>query len=117
MIIRKVDPFASSAVFKILFLLSLAIALLGTIGIVVFLVRRKFYPEEFLVHQLGISLRQAFLATVLVITSLLLAHRGILRWWNLLILLVTLTLAEFIFFSLQRKPRVIANREYTRIHE
>ena len=53
----------------------------------------------------GLSFRQAVLLSALAVGALVLRSRDLLSWWNCLLLIIVATVVEFIFISLERKPK------------
>lgn len=103
-ILITIDPFVSHWVWRLLFFVSLSIAVLGSITLAMFSIRKKLRAQEFLVYQMGTSLRQSLWITIFLMGSLVLLHVGLLRWWNALLLAVLLFVIEMLSISMRRKP-------------
>lgn len=86
-----------------LFYLSLFLGLSGTIFLVGDWLRAKIFKKQLIFNRLRISVRQAILFTILILGWAFLRSYDVLRWWNLILLILILTILEFFFISSQKK--------------
>ncbi|MDD2807891.1 MAG: hypothetical protein PHW95_05245 [Patescibacteria group bacterium] len=86
----------------LLFYLSLFLFLSGTILLLADYFKSKVIKNQLLVVRLKHSIRQALFFTVLIIGWALLKSNGVLRWWNLVMLILILAILEFFFRSFDR---------------
>jgi len=82
-----------------LFYLSLFFALIGTYSLLGFFGRVWFSKEQVIFRHLGISTRQSLWFSLLIIGTLMMQGVDFLRWWSVLLLIITLVLLEFFFLS------------------
>src|SRR3989338_10865526 len=101
-IIWTINPEATNRVGFWLFYLSLFLALSGTAAIVGFLIRFVFLRHELAVNTVKIAFRQSFLFSGFIVIALFLLARDLLTGWNLLILIVGLSMLEFFLLSYGR---------------
>lgn len=83
----------------IFFYLSLFLALLGTIAIIGLGIRMWILKKEIVFKEVKNSFRQSLLLSVLIISVLFLESKNSLAWWNLLLLVIALTVLECLFSS------------------
>ena len=107
LILFRVDPATAGTLGFALFYGSLFLALSGAVSIVGFLVRVLSHREEILSKLVGLSFRQAVLLSAMAIGALALHARDLLSWWNSILLVAAVTVVEFIFISLEKKPTSI----------
>ena len=81
------------------FYTSLFFALFGTFSLLGFFGRVWFSKEQIIFRYLSISTRQSLWFSILLVGTLLLQGSGFIRWWNVLFLIIFLTLLEFFFLS------------------
>jgi hypothetical protein len=104
LVLFQTDP-ATAGVFGFsLFYLSLGFALCGVVSIAGFLVRVLLHRDEILSRLVGLSFRQAVLLCTLAVIALMLHARDLLSWWNSALLVIVVTIIEFIFISIEKKP-------------
>lgn len=101
LIIFYLDPYSSGFMGLASFYLILFLALLGTFSLVGFFVRFIFLRKAVLFRQIGRSLRQAVLFSLLITFSLLLEANRLFTWWNAIFLILGLALLEFFFLARQ----------------
>jgi len=104
-VINKVDPTQSGFLGYILFYSMLFLATVSTLSVFGFLLRSKILHGELAFRQVSITFRQAFWFGLLVIISLWMQSRTVLTWWNMLLLIIVLSVFEFFFLSLKRTSR------------
>jgi len=93
------NPFEAGFVGLLLFYISLFFALFGSFALLGFFLRVWFSKEQIIFRHLGIATRQSLWFSVLLVSTLLLQGSGFIRWWNILLLIIFLTLLEFFFLS------------------
>ncbi len=107
-VLSYLDPVESGALSHVLFYLSLFLALMGTFSLLGFFGRVWFSKEEVIFRHLGVSFRQAILFALFLTGLLMLQGVRFLRWWNVLLFMILLTIAEFLFLS-KRPYRQLPN--------
>jgi len=105
MIIFYFDPEKIGFLSFGLFYLALFLWLSGLIFLAVNFFKKIFFKNQLLYYRVRNSSRHAIFFTVLIMSWIFLKSQGLLRWWNILILIVMLTLLEFFFISYQRQQR------------
>jgi len=105
LVLFRTDPATSGALGFTLFYASLGLTLCGAVSIIGFLLRVMMHRDEMLSRLVGLSFRQAALLSALAVGALVLRSHDLLSWWNCLLLIVVATVVEFIFISLERKPK------------
>ncbi len=98
-VIRNIDPQQAGFLGFLFFYISLLFALVGTFSVAGFLVRVFLMKDRDIKKQLGISLRQSFLFAILIVGLLFLQSKRLLTWWNILLLILALTILEFFLIS------------------
>ena len=106
-IIWTINPETTNAVGFWLFYLSLFLALSGTAAIIGFLVRFVGLRHELVSNKVKIAFRQSFLFAGFLAVSLFLLSGGLLTGWNLLILMVGLSMLEFFLLSYGRTRAIV----------
>ena len=104
-IISNFDPSAATWVVFLLFYLTLFLGSLGALSLLGFWLRRLFSPKR--MHpRLAVSnsLRQSLIMSLVVIIAMWLQADRILTWWNILLLVVAATVAEFLFLLFRHNP-------------
>ena len=101
-VVNAIDPVAAGLLGFVLFFVSLAIALVGTLSILGLGIRIWLRPEEAIARQTMRSVRHGVLISLLFILSLFLASQGLLRWWIMLLTVFTIALAELAFITHER---------------
>lgn len=103
-VLANFDPFVGGWTAKVLFHASLALALLGTLmlGLLFWHFKRTGIVAS--KNDLGVMFRQALLFAGFVMLILNLAGARLLRWWNILPLILLTVSIELFFHSLYR-PR------------
>lgn len=104
LVLFRVDPATAGTLGFVLFYLSLFFAVTGAVSIVGFLIRVLMHREEMLSRLVGLSFRQAVLLAALAVGALALHARDLLSWWNSVLLVAAVTIVEFFFISLEKKP-------------
>lgn len=110
MVIFYISPESSGWIGFLSFYLSLFLALTGTASLIGFLARTIFVKKEALFKYMGVSLRQAILFSLLVTFALLLQGNRLFKLWNVILLILGLTLLEFFFLT--RTSKVSHKHQY-----
>lgn len=100
-----IDPTATDILGFVFFYLSLFLSLAGTLSVVGLIFRMKFGREEAVFKTVTTSFRQATMLSCLIIGSLFLKSKSLLAWWNIVLLVLALTILEFFFMSYQNQKR------------
>lgn len=101
-ILVNINPFEAGPFGLVLFYGSLTCALTGTFSLLGFLIRLAMFRDELLFQKVAISFRQGIFFALLLDGVLLLQGQRLLTWYNLLLLIIGLTVAEL--FLISRKP-------------
>lgn len=98
-IILRINPDTTNFIGLVLFYLSLSLSLIGTTAIIGFIVRFIFLKHELAFQSVREAFRQSFLFTALIIISLVLLSNNLFDWINLSLLIITLSVLEFIMLG------------------
>lgn len=98
-----IDPTSAGILGLVFFYLSLFLALAGSLSVLGLISRAKFGKEEPIFKTVATSFRQAAMLGLLVVASLILKSKDILTWWNMVFLILAVTVLEFFFISYKRK--------------
>lgn len=110
MIIKNIAPETGNATGFAFFYASLFLALLGTLSIISFAVRRIFNQHNLSIyHIVQKSFRDAILFSLLIIIFLYLLGIGFLRWWNVGILLIGVIFYLIFVWTTNKTPEQIQN--------
>ncbi len=100
MILTRTDPADARAVVLGIFYTALFLALTGTFSLAGFGLRMGLLKQQYFVsRQVLVAFRQALLLSLLLVIALMLQSKGILTWWNALLILGAVTLLESFFIS------------------
>ena len=102
-VLYLIDPTQAGFLGFTFFYLSLFLSVVGTMSVMGLILRMKFGKEELVFRTVTVSFRQATLLGLLVIGGLILKSQRILTWWNILFLVLALTVIEFFFISYAKK--------------
>jgi len=105
LIIFYFDPEKIGFVGFSLFCASLFLALIGLIFLVANYLKAKFFQNQLLYYRIKNSGRQAIFFSILISGWAFLKSHTLLRWWNILLLIIILTVLEFFFISLNQEKR------------
>lgn len=106
-VIYNISPLTAGSLGFLFFYISLFLAMVGTISVVGFLIRRLIIQnDEAIFRQIGRLFRQSILVSGLVIVAMIMLGVHLLTWWNGLLLIVLGIVVEGIFF---------ANRKYRNV--
>ena len=104
-VIFLISPAEAGFIGFILFYFSLFLALLGSFAIAGFLIRVRLSQRP-VFAQTQLAFRQAIWMSLFVVAVLALKGLNILRWWNMLFLLLFLVILESFFLSSGRRYKV-----------
>lgn len=86
-----------------LFFATLYLSLVGTFALVGLMLRKMVMKSELPTRQVWVSFRQSFSFALLVVIALFLEREDLLYWWNVLFLVIALSLVEIAILLLQRQ--------------
>jgi len=98
-IIFRINPETTNFIGLALFYISLSLSLIGTAAIIGFVIRFIFLKHELAFQSVREAFRQSFLFSALIIISLILLSKNLFDWVNLLLLVVTLSVLEFLILG------------------
>lgn len=98
-IVYYIDPEESAVVGRILFYVSLFLAMAGILILFLTWIRRKFSDNQSSFIFIGMSFRQGILLSFLTVTLLFMQSFRILAWWDGLLMVAAIFLAELYFLS------------------
>jgi hypothetical protein len=101
-VINSVDPATTNWIGFLLFYGSLFMSLVGTSALIGFLIRFIVLKRELVFRQVVIAFRQAFSFSALIIALLFFQAQGMLTWYNMIFLVIALTVLEFFLISYKR---------------
>src|SRR3989344_1747187 len=102
-IIFFLDPEQATVLSLAIFYVSLFLALVGTIFLFGNALRTRFLKRQLLNNRLSTSLRQAVFFSALIFGWGLLQIYGLATWWNIILLILALTILEFFFISRRKR--------------
>lgn len=105
LVLFTIDPFVSGSVGLAGFSFTLFLALLGTFSLLGFLFRRTFSRTTIAFRQIGVSLRQGMLFSLIVVGVLLLRGTGLYTWWIVVFFVAGVTVLEFFFLTREAGSR------------
>ncbi len=103
LVITYLNPYSSGSLAVVFFYLSLFLSVVGTFAVIGFIIRSKFLQHELVYRQVAVTFRQAVWLGVLTVVTLWLQSRSLLTWYNLVFLILFLTVFEFFLLSLRNK--------------
>lgn len=102
-VVTRVDPTNTNAIGFVLFYATLFFTLIGTLSLFMIAIRWIFVKNLALFTNITRSFRQATLFSITIVSFLLLKSFDLLDWWNVIIIIGTITGVEL--FSASRKIR------------
>lgn len=102
MALNRIDPFNAGAVDFIIFYASLFFAFLGTFFMASFGFRKVFSKLSLEYKIVGTSFRQSIFFAFLIVGMLFLQSQNFLTWWNVILLVLGVSILEFLFLSVRR---------------
>ncbi len=106
LIFFKMSPYGTNfPVIRVLFFLTLFLALSSFISLIFCAVRAWYYGELLMLKHIFISLRQGVLLGLFVVVALVLESFRLLTWWNTLLTCLIVVLLELYFLSREEEGR------------
>lgn len=102
-VLQAIDPASAGLFGFVLFYATLGLSLIGTFAVMGLTARALLRRQEAISRHVAVAFRQSLLLACLLIAALMLQGRGLLTWWNLLLLAATLTVLEFFLTSFRRR--------------
>ncbi len=103
-ILASLDPMRGGSFAFLLFYVTLAPALIGTLSILGAVIRIWRHPESLTARHVTRAFRQAFFLSLAILGALMLLSKGLFTWWVTLLFVLSLGLLELVFQSAER-PR------------
>ncbi len=101
-VIFNMDPDLAGISGFVLFYGSLFFALLGSFFMLTFAIRKVLNKLDMEYKIVSISFRQSFFFAGLFILILFLQSKSLLKWWNLILVVLALSMIEFLFLSTKK---------------
>ena len=98
-VLLTTDPTRASTLGFVLFYITLALAMVGTLAIGGSVVRVWLRPQELVWRHVSRAFRQAILVSILLVICLLLTSYGLFHAWTGILLVLAAALAELAFIS------------------
>jgi len=102
-VINLINPDTTNWLGFVIFYLALFLALSGTTALVGFFVRFKIMKKDLAVRAVKTAFRQSFLFSFLVSAILFLLSQKLFSWFNLILLVVIISIIEFLLISSNKK--------------
>lgn len=93
------DPFQAGIVAVIFFYISLGLSLIGTLSILGLVIRLYATKDKLVFKKVVNSFRQSILFAILILAALFLSSNQLLTWWNLVLLVLAVSVIELYFLS------------------
>lgn len=100
-VLKNVNPQITNGLGFVMFYASLFLAISGTAAILGFFIRFWILKQKLAFYTVKIAFRQAFLFGILIVSTLMLLSRDLFSWFNLVLLILILTVLEFFLISYQ----------------
>lgn len=104
-VLFRVDPYSGGAIGFTLFYVALFFAVWGTLSLLGFFMRFLFKRHDVPYRHVGISLRQAFWFSTLIVLSLILVADELFVWWMVALLILGFTILEGFFLARSLEAR------------
>ncbi len=101
-VINSINPETTNWIGFVLFYTSLFLSLVGTSTIVGFVIRFVALKQELVFRQVAIAFRQSFSFAALIVALLIMQALHMLVWYNMIFLIIGLTVLEFFLISYKR---------------
>jgi len=101
-VLFQVDPNITDWPNLLIFYASLFVALIGSFFLISFVWRRMFTKYILEYRLVGVSFRQSFFFSLLVVGVLFLAAHNFLTWWNIILLVLGVGIVEYLCLSVRR---------------
>jgi hypothetical protein len=102
-VINAINPETTNWVGFALFYATLFLALSGTAAIVGFFFRFKVLKKEMVYNSVKTAFRQSFIFSLMITMILYLLSENLFSWFNLILLIIILTLIEFLTMNYNPK--------------
>ena len=102
-IVSVIDPEVTNWIGFALFYFSLFLSLLGTAAITGFLIRFVAMKQELVFRLVRDAFRQSFLFSFMIVACLFLLSRDLFSWLNMLLLILALSIFEYLLLSYEKK--------------
>jgi hypothetical protein len=102
-IINLINPENTNTLGFTIFYVSLFLALAGTTAIIGFFIRFKLMKKELAVRAVKTAFRQSFLFSFLLVAILFLLSQKLFSWFNIILLILILSVLEFLLISSKQK--------------
>ena len=102
-VLFQVDPLESGTSGIIVFYGCLFLALLGTFFLISFGWRKIFSRYALDYKIVATSFRQSFFFSLIVVAIMFLQSKGLLAWWNIILIILAATLTEAFLLSLKKR--------------
>lgn len=103
LILKSINPETTSWIGFAFFYSTLALSVWGAACLIGFIIRFVFLKQTLAFRAMQESFRQAFFFTFLIIIALALLSQNLLSWLNIVLLIVGLTLLEFVILGYSHK--------------
>lgn len=104
LVINYLNPELAGNMGLLFLYLSLFLSIAGTVTLIGFTWRFFLHKDEVLYRQVSVSFRQGVMIGLAVVVALFLQANSLLTWWNLILLVIALTVFEFLALSARRQP-------------
>ncbi len=101
-VVLYIDPEETGSLGFFLFYLALLLSLIGTLTLLGFLIRVKLSKDP-VSKKMVTSFRQAIWFSFLIIAFISFKGLGLLRWWNISLLILALIFLEMFFISYKKR--------------
>lgn len=99
-VVFNIDPFQDKGIGFSFFYVSLGLALLGTISIISFLIRKSLGKDNLpMFRYVKQSFKDALFVAIVLILMLFLQGKGYLNWWNTIIFVVAILFSALFILS------------------
>ncbi len=101
--LSRFDPEKIAFLGFLIFYFSLFLWLSGLIFLFTNFLKKIFFKKQLLYYRVRNSVRHAIFFSILILIWAFLKSQNLFRWWNILTLIIILTLLEFFFISCQKQ--------------
>jgi hypothetical protein len=98
-VLLNIDPYESGIIGQFFFYFSLFLFLMGIMVSILVWLRIKFLGGQSAIDTMGLSFRQGFILTMMIMGNIMLNAYGYFIWWTGLLLVAGLFLVELYFLS------------------
>ncbi|MFC1612969.1 hypothetical protein ACFL23_01420 [Patescibacteria group bacterium] len=103
LVLFRIDPNTGNIAI-LFFYSSLFLSIIGALSIIEICVRIFLLKKAIIFTQVKTSFRHSVMFSILFITVLFLQSKKLLAWWNILFLIIALTVLECLFMSIKYRP-------------